>query len=331
MAKKAMKVGTVSAEPGAKAFGSLTVGELNDGSPVNMPVILVNGVKPGPTLYLGAAVHGNELTGVEVIRRIISEIDPQKVSGAIIAVPIQNPLAFEARQKETPHYYQKELTDMWTALPGDPGRGLTEIMTHVLVTEVISKADYVLDFHTGFPAEELAILIPPAEERETLDKEVEMAKAFGIEVIEIYPSGLSALAKSLGNVVIDAELGDACRLDEKYIAIGVRGVWNIMKYLGIIEGKPELPEKQTVFKGRVVIRAKRGGLLITKVKCMQKVSKGDVLACIYNLFTLEEVEQIKVPEEGIILRVMTYPTVNQGDRIAGLGAICDVWTEKSTG
>ena len=330
MAKEALKVGKISAEPGAKAFGSITVGELNDGSPIKVPVFLVNGVKPGPTLYLGAGCHGNELTGVEVIRRVITEIDPKKVSGAVIAVPIQNLPAFEARERETPRSCQNEPTNMWEVLPGDPDRGLTEIMAHVLVTEVISKADYVLDFHAGSPAEILGMLIPPSEDPETLDKTVELAKAFGIEVIEIFPSKLGDLAESLGIIAINTELGEACRIEEKYLEMGTRGTWNILKYLGIIEGKPELPEKQMVLKKRILVRAKRGGLLITKVKCMQRVAKGDLIACIYNLFTLEEVEQVRAPEDAIVIRVQNYPTVCTGDRIAALGASSDVWTEKST-
>ena len=319
MIKETMRIGTVSAEPGTRVFGSLTVGELSDGSSVDIPAIVVNGWAAGPTLYLGAAIHANELTGVEVIRRIISEIDPQKLAGAVIAVPTQNPLAFRAKHPVTPYYYQKELTDMWAALPGDPTLGLTEIMAHVLVTEAISKADYVIDFHTGFPAEECAVLVAPAENREMQNKAIELAKAFGIEAIEMFPSKLSDLTKSVGNVAISAEIGEAGRLDEKYVAIGVNGVRNIMKYLGMIEGNPELPEKQTVFEGRVTVRAGRGGLLITKVKCLQKVAKGELLASIYNLFTFEEVEQVRATREGTILRIITYPAVNKGDRIAAIG------------
>lgn len=247
------------------------------------------------------------------------EINPQELGGAIIAVPIQNPVAFRAKHPVTPYYFQKEVTDMWAALPGDPNLGLTEIMAHVLVREVISKADYVIDFHTGFPAEEFAILVPPAEEKDAGNKALELGKAFGIEAIEMFPSKLSDMAKTLGNVAICAELGENGKLDEKYVAIGVRGVKNVMKHLGMIEGKPELPEKQMFFKGRATVRAGRGGWLITKVKCLQKVSKGELLANIYSLFTFEEVEQVRAPREGTILRVMTYPAVNKGDRIIAIG------------
>lgn len=319
MSKEILKIGTAAAKPGVKSFGSLSVGELSDGSPVDIPIILVNGVRPGPTLYLGAAIHANELTGVEIIRRIVSEIDPQHLAGAIIAVPTQNPLAFRAKHPVTPYYYQKEVTDMWAALPGNPDLGLTEIMAHVLVREVISKADYVIDFHTGFPAEEFAILVAPAEEGGAQDKAMDLAKAFGIEAIEMFPSKLSDLAKSVGNVAICAELGESGRLDEKYITTGIKGVRNIMKYLKMIDGNPEVARKQRVFKGRVTVRAGRGGLIISKVKCLQEVVKGDLLASIYNLFTLEEVEEVRAPRDGTILRILTYPAVNKGDRIAAIG------------
>jgi predicted deacylase len=319
VAKKPITISTITAGEGAKVFGSLRVGELSDGSSVDIPVIVVNGVKPGPTLYLGAAIHANELTGVEIIRRIISEIDPKKLAGAVIAVPIQNPLAFRAKHPVTPYYYQKEVTDMWAALPGDPNLGLTEIIAHVLVKEVISKADYVIDFHTGFPAEEFAILVPPSEQVHTQSKALELAKAFGIEAIEMFPSKLSDLAKATHSVAIDVELGENSRLDEKYIAMGVKGVGNVMKYLRMIKGNPELPEKQKFFKGRVQVRAGRGGLIITKVKCLQEIKKGQLIASIYNLFTMEEVEQVRAPREGTILRILTYPTVNMGDRIAAIG------------
>lgn len=319
MFKQNIEIAHCSVKPGTKKYCSLTVGELGDGSPIDIPVYVVNGAAAGPTLYLGAAMHANELTGVEVIRRIITEIDPQKINGSIIAVPTQNPVAFRAKHPVTPYYFQKENVDMWAVLPGDPSLGLTDIMAHALVKEVISKADYVIDFHTGFPAEEFAVLVPPAEGEETENKALELAKVFGIEAIEIFPSKLSELAKTVGAVAICPEIGESGRLDEKYVVAGVKGVYNIMKYLGMVEGKPELPDEQMFFKGRVTVRAGRGGWLITKVKCLQKVSKGEHLASIYNLFTLEEVEQVTAPQEGTILRVVTYPTVNMGDRLFAIG------------
>ena len=115
------------------------------------------------------------------------------------------------------------------------------------------------------------------------------------------------------------ELGENGRLDEKYVSIGVRGVRNVMKHLGMIEGKPDIPDKQKIFKGRVTVRSSRGGLLVTKVKCLQEVTEGQHLASVYNLFTLEEAEQVKAPRGGTILRVMTYPAVNKGDRIVAIG------------
>ncbi|MFC1929437.1 succinylglutamate desuccinylase/aspartoacylase family protein [Chloroflexota bacterium] len=319
MTKEALSIGTASAKPGSKSFGSLRVGELSDGSPIDMPLILVNGAQSGPTLYLGAAIHANELTGVEIIRRIISAIDPQKLTGAIIAAPTQNPLAFRAKHPLTPYYEEKgDIIDMWQALPGNPDGDVTSIMAHVLVTEAMSKADYIIDLHAGFPSERYAVLPPPDNK-----KAGELARAFGMWLIEEDPPvevKLFSTAKSLGNVAMCVELGHSGRLDEKYVTVGVRGVNNVMKYLGMIEGKPEPPEKEYVYiRNSITIRASRGGWLITEVEILQNVAKGQLLASIYDMFTFEKISEIMAPREGMVLRLVTYPQVNKGSRVVAIG------------
>ena len=154
------RVGTASANPGDISFGVIEVGKLADSSTVDIPVILVNGSKLGSTLYLGAAVHGNEITGVEAIRRIIVKLDPKKVSGKIIAVPFQSSLAFRSMSRVTPNDFSPDNLD--ALFPGTPDGSLTERMAFLLMNEAISKADYVLDLHTGADKNMFVCCISPS-------------------------------------------------------------------------------------------------------------------------------------------------------------------------
>ncbi|MBI2869180.1 MAG: succinylglutamate desuccinylase/aspartoacylase family protein [Chloroflexi bacterium] len=319
MGKETFTVGTASARPGTRSFGKLIVGELSDGSPVEMPVIVVNGANPGPVLYVGAAIHANELNGVEIIRRMVPEIDPQKLSGTIIFVPTQNPLAFRAKHPLTPFFHEKgDITDMWQAFPGNPNHDVTSIMTHILVTEAMSKAEYIIDLHGGFPADRCAALPMPDNK-----KAEELAKAFNLWIIEYAPPvkvPLYDLGKDMKKVVVCVELGHSEWLDERRITQGIKGMWNALRHLKMIEGAVEPPEKPPIYiMSSMTIRAGKGGWLITHVDCLDEVKKGHLLATVYNLFDFEKTEEIRAPRDGVVLRIVTYPQVNRGSRVVALG------------
>ncbi len=139
------KIGTIAAEPGTTSYGTIKAVETLDGN-VEIPVILVNGTKPGSKLYVGSTIHGNELTGIEVIRRILEQIEPGNLSGTLIALPVQNPLAFRASTRMT---FLEDI-DANRTFPGKADGGTSERISYILL-KIASKSDAVIDLHCGFP------------------------------------------------------------------------------------------------------------------------------------------------------------------------------------
>jgi len=315
-----VKVGGITVPAGESGSGAITVGTLSDRSPLEIRFIVVNGQKPGPTLYLGGALHGPEHIGTETIRRIKAKTNPKDLSGTIIAVPVQNPLAFRDKSRTIPG----ELTDINRIFPGNPDGGLSERIAFRLMGELVSKVDYVVDIHEGMPNR--CTMIPPKEfysSPEVENKTVELAKAFGLGIIMKVPLGAGSdpmvgAAARKGIPAVITELGQAPMIEKGPLADNVKGVENIMKYLKMIEGVPERLKTIPFFIADVwtKILAPTGGICIPKVELEGKVSKGDVVATIYDPYTTEEVAQVKSPVSGYINSVNPAGlSVREGDRI----------------
>lgn len=317
---KSAKERLLSVALGNKGFTTLKACETIDGSAVEIPIFVINGVNPGPTLYLGAAVHGRELIGVETIRRIYGKLDPKELSGTIIAAPAQNILAVRARTYVTP-FDDATHGNMWRVFPGKPDGSLTERMAYVLYKEAISKADYVIDIHSGIRARNKSILIPSKPE-EIAKKAEEIAKAFGLKFIARLSVGWSWQESTVPRITV--EIGESDRFEEEFVSIGVRGVMNVMKHLGMVEGKLEgLPDEYVISKKLygTYFRASHGGIYIPEVKLGDKVSKGDLVARVYNLYTFEKTDEIRATEDGYIIRVMVPSLISEGDRVISIVTI----------
>lgn len=329
-----LQVGSIKVSPGEKVHGCLNVGSMADDTSIEIPVTLIQGIKDGPVLYIQAACHGEEINGVEVIRRVVSKLDPGKLKGSLIAVPVANPLAFRSKQTFTPI----ELENMNRVFPGRPDGRLSERMAYAIWINCIKdKADFVIDLHTGIRTMLTFIFVEYGED-EAIRKSSELARVFGTEYIvkEVrdeywkrirFGGKLRNVCNKHGIPSITPELDGRRHLDEEAIQIGVRGVLNVMKYLGMIEGTIELPPKQYVLKwspGEPKITSSQGGIFISRVKPGQMVEEGQNLGFIYSIKTLEIVEEVKAHKSGIVRYVAEYPVINAGDRILEISEVIDV-------
>jgi hypothetical protein len=314
----------ITVEKGNVKSRKVRVAELADGTPVEVPIIIVNGAEPGPTLYVQAGVHGDEPLAMEIASRVARETDPNDLSGVMIVVPIANVPAYLTRShmfalEERPRY------DMLECFPGMPNGSLTQRIAYFLYKEVILKADYVMDIHGGgyhrfsYP---YAYLLYESNNYGTLTKMTEMTKALGTKFImpwSVYTQ-FSHVRPSAGRPwIIDCcsrgilptgmELGEAPHVSEEYLQLGVKFVENLMKYIGMLRGKPSLPEEQVILKEALQARNNRGGILHTLARPGQKVKEGDVIAEIFDAFG--KVEDIVCPFSGFILMAatsaITYP------------------------
>lgn len=325
-----IRVGNVSARGGEKTSGLLKAGELSDGSSIDIPVNIINGVNEGPVVYSQVACHGEEINGIEVHRRIFSELDPGKMSGAVILIPVANVLAYRLRQSMMPVKLDEYFINMNRAWPGKPDGSLSERMAHVMFNEAVEKADYVIDFHTGWSGM-IDHTVFMAEDEKT----EELARIFGTKVLvseatkreewekERFSGKLRVVATKRGKPSICPELGGMLRFDWASIKKGIRGFKNVMKYLRMIKGKPELPRRQVVISNHLGrINANRGGIFIPESKLGDMLSKGDVVGKIYSIRKLfKEVETLKAPCDGLLYSLWDNPVVYSGANIGLIGKI----------
>lgn len=314
----ALRVGSHSASPGTLVTGRLHVGERADGSPVVVPVILVNGAHDGPTLYIQAAQHGPELTGIAAIRNVLASLDPASLRGRIIAVPVVNPPAFANRTRQSP-LDQEDMNRKW---PGRVTGSLTERIAWVLWQEAVRQADAVVDVHTWNwttvnhtrmgdkrSAELARIFGTPVLVREDIDSGFKRAG---------YEGKLRIVAMEAGKPAITPELGGAQHLRKQEVAMGERGIRNVLCYLGMIAGQPELPPVQTVvsWDSSNEIRATAGGLFLPEVEHGQRVEEGELLGRTVDPGSLRVLEEIRSPRPGLVAGFTDNPVVHTGDVLA---------------
>jgi predicted deacylase len=318
MRGKDLAVDTIVAKPGQKTQGYLTVGERQDGTPIRIPVALVNGVEDGAVLYLQAASDGNELNGIAVIQAILRQIEPDQLCGGIIAVPLVNYHAFHAKQASNPVDGKK----MNRCFPGKADGSSSERTAYALFNQAIKQADYCIDLHQGgvHPMiDEVRVRVGKKDSQH--DACLELARIFGSGYIldQKGPDGqLARAAPAEGIPTIDPELGGCHGWDRESIAKGILGVENILKHYGFIEGEAVIPEKQFVVDSFTKVLSNRGGFIRYLSQLYDHLEADQPIAEMLNIFGAL-VETIKTPKPGIFWGKNLYPMVASGESIATIG------------
>lgn len=333
MTAKVLEVAGATVQPGSAVRHSIKFVELADGSQVDIPLLLINGAKPGPRLYLGSAIHGDEVTCVEVLSTALANIDPAGLSGSIVSVPVQNPLAFHADHRFAMNFFMKsplEQTpaDAWSAMPGKSDGNLTQTLAHKLFS-LIRLCDYAIDVHTPTRGGRYVpiALLPHSKLGEAAEKAKHLAMALGSGyVIADDASGYAAdgvlcvEATRAGIPAFTFEIGEGGRLEPNIATFGAQCIVNAMKYLRMVEGAPNVP-KTSFFMNRFInLRAKRGGLLHTTAELGKLLKPGDLIGQTISIFG-DVMKEFRAPEEGVFIRATTLSTVAEGERVAALGAV----------
>jgi hypothetical protein len=320
-----IEVGDITVVRGELKKGKIKGVELVNAASVDIPVLVMNGATDGPTLLLQSTQHGIEIQGIEVIRRVMREIlDPGNLRGAIIGIPVANPLAFMH------HKYLSWIDDL------DVGRvnadkhdgNTTERLAHALWKEAWSKADLVVNIHCNTRPDSLIYQWINVGNPTTRNKIERMAEAFGVTTIvsdtpleEDAPPTLGNLAARKGVPVILEELIDGRWISEPSTGAGVKGVLNIMKAFdmmdGEIEGQEGFPIVPGVNRFHGIIRANRGGLIRFFKEPGELIQQGETLAEIYDLYG-DVVEEVSMPVDGY---VWAYPCGQSLNTSGGLQAV----------
>ncbi|WP_100752170.1 succinylglutamate desuccinylase/aspartoacylase family protein [Vibrio salilacus] len=295
--------------PGERKVIELEAARLYTHSPLSIPVEIINGHQAGPVLMINAAIHGDELNGVEIVRQMIDTIDPSKLKGTLIAVPIVNVFGFIHKSR-----YLPDRRDLNRCFPGSDKGSLASRMAHTFFSQVAKRCDYIIDLHTGaIHRTNLPQVRADLSNPETL----RIAQAFATPVVIDSPlreGSLRSEAERLNIPVLTYEAGEALRFEPICINAGYLGVKRVMQAIGMLRKSRKRLPTSVIAKSTSWLRAESNGILRTVVTLGEKVTRGQVLAYISAPLGHSEIE-LKARKGGIVIGQQTLPLVNEGDAI----------------
>jgi predicted deacylase len=313
--------GDRSIEPGETVEVSMAVSESYSSLTIPIPVVIRRGRKPGPTVFVTAALHGDEINGTGAIRALIRDNLFELARGALILVPVVNILGFDRHSR-----YLPDRRDLNRCFPGSAKGSLASRMAHVIFREIVGRADYGIDFHTGalrrtnFPNVRADMDNPDV---------AQLAHAFGCEFIlhGHGPEGaLRREATAAGCPTIILEAGEVWKVESSVVEYAIQGVVAVLGALNMVDTAPRRPEYQEVIRKSKWVRASRGGFLRFHVSPGVLVRKGDPVATSTSL-TGAEHSVITSPHEGVVIGMTTLPAVAPGEPICNIGLLHDRYDE----
>jgi len=308
-AHSAFEIGGHSVAPGTRRTVDLPVSVLSDHTPITMSVHVIHGKRPGPTLFVSAAIHGDEVMGVEVVRRLLRTPNLDALKGTLLAVPIVNAFGFLHHSR-----YLPDRRDLNRTFPGSAVGSLAARLAHQFMTEIVARSDVGIDLHsaaihrTNLPQ----IRVSPRKPDTML-----LAEAFGAPIVmtsKIRDGSLRQAAQAHNVDILLFEAGEGLRFDELGVRTGVMGILRVMRQLGMVKAKgvakPHIAPMRS--SSSYWLRAPAGGLLRTLKTIGAHVEIGDVLGLVSDPFGDVETE-IVAEEAGLIVGRTNLPVVNEGD------------------
>lgn len=274
-----------------------------------IPVYVKRGKKPGPTLFVSAAIHGDELNGIEIISRLINSKTLRSLRGTLVAVPFVNGYGVLSQSR-----YLPDRRDLNRSFPGSPKGSLAGRIAHLFLNEIVAKCDYGIDLHTGAIHRTNLPQI-----RANLDDEttLELARAFGVPVIinsNLRDGSLREVAEEKNVPVLLYEAGEALRFDELSIRAGLKGIVNVMRHLGMLAKTRAKAVNVEPFVARQSgwVRATDSGFVVHEKQLGDYVEKGERLASIKDPFGKLLVE-VLATAEGIVIGKQNIPLAQEGE------------------
>lgn len=307
------KIGQVEVSPGERKRVNIRVAALYDFTDVNIPVEVIRGTEDGPVLFISAAIHGDEINGIEIIKRLLRKTILKKLRGTLIACPIINVFGFNNRSR-----YLPDRRDLNRSFPGNKEGSLASHLAWKFMKEVVSQSTHGIDLHTAaVHRRNLAQIRGSLEDAET----ARLARAFGVPVIinsTVRDGSLREAARRRKIPILLFEGGEALRYDEAVIHIGLKGCISVMREIGMLPRLPSTyeglrPSLETfIARDTYWIRAPHSGAFRQRKKIGDTIDSGELLATISDPFGLDRFP-VHAAEKGLIIGASTIPLVNRGD------------------
>lgn len=313
-----LEIAGLSVPAGRTRTGELPVSRLVTGTQIAIPIQVLHGKRPGHTIWLSAALHGDEIAGVEIIRRVMGGMDPKTVAGTIIAVPIVNVHGFLNGDR-----YLPDRRDLNRSFPGSPKGSLAARIAHIFMTEIVSRCQVGIDLHTG---SDHRTNLPHI--RADMDDPAthELAHTFGAPLAihaRVRDGSLREAATARGCTVLLFEGGEAWRFDEDAIVAGVNGIKRVLASLEMISESdtPGTPTEEISRRTRWA-RARRSGIVLLQTKLGERVERGQVVGLIMDSVG-RRLARVSAPSEGMVVGLVQHPLVNQGDAVVHVAELED--------
>jgi len=322
-------LGSIEAAAGESASGWLDVPPGDDGE-ARLPVSVLQGSAPGPVLALVAGTHGYEYAPILALQRIRKTLDSEILRGTLLLVHVANPPSFFGR---TIYYSPADGKNLNRVFPGRRDGTLSERIAWTITTEVIERADYVIDMHAGDGNEALRpyVYMPVTGHRELDEAARGLAIAFGLDHIVIDAAPLRDPGDSLyvdqtaltrGKPAITTETGQLGSGDERWVAMAEAGALNVMRHLGMLPGKLRENRGIVWLSDYEVVTSPEDGLFRAAVRDGYAVAEGALLGVLHDVFG-NEIASIRAPFDGVVNYVVATPPVTRGEPVAMVSRIAE--------
>jgi predicted deacylase len=304
-------IGGTTVAPGKRARIQVPIGRRFSGSEVALSVEVVNGRHPGPHLFVCAAIHGDEINGVEIIRRVLRRRMVSRLRGALIAVPVVNLFGFVGLSR-----YLPDRRDLNRSFPGSASGSLASRIAHIFLTEVVDNSTHGIDLHTGAVHRSNLPQI-----RACLDDDAtrHLAHAFGVPVIlnaDMRDGSLRQAVRDRDVPMLLYEGGEALRFDESAIRAGTNGVMAVMRALEMLprSRRPTAVREPFVARSSHWVRAPQSGILRARAHLGVAVREGQTLGIVADPLGNDEMP-VSAPHPGVVIGRTELPLVNEGDAL----------------
>ncbi len=313
---KTIKIGGETVVPGEDKLLKISIDRLPTGTLIDIPVYVFNAKNPGPILLVQAGLHGDEVNGIEIVRRMLAEKRFKISSGAVIAVPILNIFGFIHFSRDVP-----DGKDVNRSFPGTKTGSMASRIAYYYISEILSQIDFGIDLHTGggrlhnFP-----------QVRFTNNDEASRQLAEVFNAPFSFSSGL--IKGSFRHITHQAnvptivyEAGESMRFDEYCIQEGINGILNVLKHYGMaskIEAKPVVKKGSVHLKQRGWLRAPTAGMFVPVATNGSSIKKGEVLGSVSDTYA-QKTKKIKAPFDGYVFCINHQAVVNQGEALFHVG------------
>lgn len=294
----------------------IPIARLPPGTWTSMPVVVAHGIRPGPTVWVSGAVHGDELNGVEIVRRLLVRVRPHDLAGTVLAVPIVNVFGVTTSSR-----YLPDRRDLNRSFPGSPRGSLASQLAHLFFDNVAARCSLGLDFHTGSNGRSNL----PQVRCDVDDPETRrLAETFAPSLIlhaDIRGGSLRAAACKRGIRVLLYEGGEAFQFDEVAIQRGVDGALRVLQEMKMIAEAPEAPSPAvSISRSSKWMRAGRSGFCRARVKLGDVVSSGQCVAVISDSTGARELV-VRSRVGGMVIGILRTALVHRGDALVHVAEI----------